>query len=347
MTIKKGEQKGLIMGIAFTALIIVGGLWAFGIVDFTPEEPLTYYPGEPAPPAPGVPGAVTPAEDVCLLSSKSIVTVRQVDRYNPSTAIVGINMHRQPGSSWTDVAGAANIEKTGYTLLEFVSGIDSDDETSNEYGPYYPTLKMPCTYAEDFIVMVANDAEATDLTATTFDEHGTAGATQAVSAKDEVIMEFSFRGPADEDYGNAYCGGNPSVIDDTMTNLVVFRYNTTNIDKVELRSLRNTNTGATYPVTVAGMPTGVQNTLLTDNSSLTGFKAYLFPVLQDGETIRGSYLLDVDDTVECSSDHLNIDLFDSTWYLDNDDGLIKWGVEDENNVNIGNTSYDELMPLFS
>ena len=346
MTLKKGEQKGLMMGITIAALVIIGGLWAFGIVDLTPEETLTYYP--PAPTTPSTPGVVTPTEDVCLLSSSSIVTVKQVDRHNPSTNITaGINMHRQPGSSWTDVASGSNIEKNGYTMLELVSGIDSDDETVNEYGPYFPSWKMPCTYADDFVIYCADDAVVGDLTATAFDEHGTANGTQAVSAKDKVLLDFSFKGSPDEDYGNAYCGGDPSVIDDTLTNLVVFRYNTTNIDKIELRSLRNTNTGMTYTVTVAGVPTGVQNTLLTDNSSLTGFKAYLFPVLEDGETVRGTYLLDVDDTVECSTDHLNIDLFDSTWYFDGDDGLIKWGVEDENNVNIGAADYDELMPYFS
>ena len=344
MSIKKGEQKGLMMGIALTALVIVGGLWAFGIVDFTPEEPLTAYPGQPAPPAPGV---VTPTEEICPLSSKSIVTVRQVDRYNPSTAITGINMHRQLGSSWTNVNGGSDIEKTGYTILDFVSGINTSGYAATEYGPYYQNWKMPCTYAEDLIVVVAQDALATDLTATYFDEHGTAAATQAVSAQDEVLLEFSFKVTADEDYGNAYCGGDPAIVDDVMTNLVVFRYNTTNIDKVKLRSLRNTNTGAVYTVTTAGVPTGVQNTLLTENSSLTGFKAYLFPVLQDGETIRAGYLLDVDDTVECSTNHLNISVWDSDWYEDSDDGVIKWGVEDENNVNIGAASYAEVIPAFS
>ena len=333
------------MGVALAALVIIGSLWAFGIVDFTPEEPLTFTP--PAPTTPSTPGVVTPTEDVCLLSSKSIVTVRQVDRYNPSTAITGKNMYRQLGSSWVAVAGGANIEKTGYTIIDFVSGIDDDEYAALEYGPYYKDWRMPCTYAEDMIVVVANDALATDLTATYFDEHGTAAATQAVSASDEPILEFSFKVSAEEDYGNAYCGGDPAIVDDVMSNLVVFRYNTTNIDKVKLRSLRNTGTGATYPVTVAGVPTGVQNTLLTENDSLTGFKAYLFPVLQDGETIRASYLLDVDDTVECSTNHLNISVWDSDWYEDSDDGLIKWGVEDENNVNIGAASYKEVIPAFS
>ena len=70
-------------------------------------------------------------------------------------------------------------------------------------------------------------------------------------------------------------------------------------------------------------------------------------MLQDGETIRASYLLDVDDTVECATNHLNISVWDSDWYEDSDDGLIKWGVEDENNVNIGAASYKEVIPAFS
>ena len=340
MTLRKGEQKGLIMGI-LAVIVVVGGLWAFGYIDIAPEEPLTF------PVVPEVPGVVTPADGICPLSSKAVVTVREVDMFNPSTAVTGINMHRQPGSSWTNVNGGSDIEKTGYTYLELVSGINTSSYAASEYGPYLQNWQMPCTYAEDLIIEVANDALVTDLTAAYFDEYGTVNTVQEVSAQDEVLLEFSWKVTAEECYGNLYCGGDPAVIDDVMTNLVVFRYNTTNIDKVELRSLKNTNTGAIYPITAAGVPTGVQNTLLTNNSSLTGFKAYLFPVLQDGQTVRGGYLLDVDDTVECSSAHLKISLWDSDWYEDADDGLIKWGVEDEGNVNIGAADHDEICPDFS
>ena len=352
MSLRKGEQKGLMMGGIIVAVVILGGLWAAGVIDLTPEEPLTYYAPVPTV-APGVP-IVQPTERICQgLAQTPTIKMKQVDRHNPGTAISGgQNMYRLVGEgSWTDVGVGSTFTETGYSLVEVVSGIDSDGQATTEFGPYYPSWEVPCRDKQDLVLECGNDATYDELTGTYYDRYGTAATTEKISVADTPTLAFSFQGKYEKDYGNIYCGGVPYEADDTNNNALIIQYNTTSVDEVTLTSIVCTDTGVSYPVVAYDRPTtGAVSTLLTDvgegNASNKGFVMYKFPVLETSRTYKGTYYLKVDGTYEVSTNEVNMTLWDVDWYRDDDTGLIVYGIEDEDSTNIGAADFDVISVVF-
>lgn len=344
------------MGIIIAAVVIIGGLWAVGIIDLAPEEPLTAIPPVPTV-APGVP--VVPTERICQgLAQTPTITMKQVDRHNPGTAISsGSNMYRLVGgSSWTDVGVGSTFARTGYSLVEVVSGIDSDSQATTEFGPYYPSWEVPCKDEADLVLMCGNDATYDQLTGTYFDRYGTAATGEKISEGDTPTLSFSFTGKHDLDYGNIYCGGVPYAADDTNNNALIIQYNASSIDELTLTSIVCTDTGKSYPVVAYDRPTtGAISTLLTfagtgaagGNASNKGFASYKFPVLETSRTYKGTYYLETDSSAdEVTTYEINITVWDVDFYRDADTGFIEYGIEDEDSTNIGAADFDVISPVF-
>ena len=282
-----------------------------------------------------MPTTITAPGEVAL-SGTPVVTMMTLDKYNEGTAVTTQNMYRQvvaPGvyGSWTDVAGAGTITLAAGTELEYVIGIDTDDEAAEPYGRHVKTFVVPAKVTSAIVEYVANDALATDLTGTYFDEFSSANTAQSWTAADVKTLSAKFTGAFEEDFGNIDAG--------EMSNVLVVRYNNTQIDKISLTSIVD-DKGKSYPITKVGVP------VIQGSATGTVQEAYAFPVIESNNGYKYMYSLDGDDTVAINTTvtALTWSLYDSSFYLDSDDNVIKSGVEDEDSAEIGAAAADTIAP---
>jgi hypothetical protein len=341
-----------------TVIILVAALWMTGYLQM-PTQPaaVTYVPTTSAPTASSG-GVVVGGERVCLgLAAVPTVTVATYDRYNPATAVTSQNMYRQIGTNtWTDVAGAGTIQKGGYTKIELVAGIDSDDDDAEPYGPYFASYEIPCTETYTWAIPMSNDALCSDLSSTWWNSNDQVGDVTGNNITGTVgstyNLKFRIKGSYEEDYGNI---NGP---DGELGNLLVIQYNTTNINKLEVTSItRTTNARGTlstttnYPVVEANVPIMVATA--HSNSSMT-LKGYKFPVIESSNEYWVYYYIEVDESAPLSTyfDRTRggnpvFFLYDGSWYEDTNDGKVKFGFADTTNTNIGAAGYDRIAIGFN
>jgi len=270
------------------------------------------------------------------LAATPTITLYTPDKYNPGTAVTTQNMYRRviaPGvyGTWVDVAGAGTFSLAPGTEIEYVIGIDSDDESAEPYGRHVSSWVVPNQETPSIVEYVANDAAATDLTDTYFDEYDDANTAQSWSAADIKTLGGKFTGKYEYDFGAIDCG--------EMSNVLVVRYNNTQIDKIDVTSIVD-DTGKSYPVTETTVP------VIQSSATGTVQKAYKFPVIESNNGYKFKYSLDGDDSiaVNTSITALTWYLYDSAHYLDSNDNLVKCGVEDEDDAEIGAAAADTIAP---
>jgi len=284
-------------------------------------------------------------------STTAVTTTFETNnKYSSGSAVTTQNMYRKQGSNtWTDVAGAATASLSQGETIDVIIGIDTNDEAAEPYGPVFkytvpvgaPTaiIKLP----NGSPVTVRNDALATDLTGTYFDENDAANtAITGVSAGDTFNLAVKWKGSFEEDFGNIFCE-NP--VDSSLLGgekgygtLIVVKYNTTEVDAVQGVNIDG------QALTAASVPVAVSN----DNGA-TGFalKGWEGPTLESTAQFTVDYFLDTDDTVamNTSISAFTWYLYTNSMYLDNDDNTVKCGVADEDDTLIGAASEDSIAPV--
>lgn len=343
----RGRAKGIAMSGTFLLVLVVGTVFAAGAIgNAFPSlvAPDGVLPGGQAilQAAAGVEGC--PA-GVSTIPSPTVTFTTQ-DKYLPGTAVTTKNMFRRAGQElWTNVAGAGTTTalNVGETI-EVAVGIDTTDESTEPYGPLFeyivPCEEQPTLLAPDAngvnteTILVSNDALATDLTFTSFDENGQVQAAdttnvQDVGAGDVKNMEIKWVSTFREDFGDVQgCG--------KMSNVLVAQYNTTDWDDITVLS-------GGVELADAAVP--------TVHTKTTGFsdKAWQSDVLESVADVRYTVVVDADDSTNPSAASGNItwSLYDSSKYLDNDVNQVFCGVEDENDNEIGATAADTGTSLIS
>ncbi|NOR84692.1 hypothetical protein GQ473_01100, partial [archaeon] len=150
-------------------------------------------------------------------------------------------------------------------------------------------------------------------------------------AGDIKTLGAKFTGSYEEDFGNINAG--------EMSNVLVVRYNNTQIDKIELTSIVD-DQGKSYAVTEVSVP------VVVGSASGTVQKAYTFPVIESNNGYKYKYVLDGDDTVPVNTTITAVtwSLYDSGFYLDENTNTIESGVEDEDDAEIGAAAADTITP---
>ena len=331
------------MGGLAVLVIVVGALWMTG--NLPGIEPMAVAPGE-EPSEPAAPAGVCRG-----LSQVPKVTVTAVDFYNPGSEVdssAGDTIYREVGTStWStlDVSSSNDIQKSAGTVIEIATGIRGTASTNDDeimYGPLM-TYTFPCADTDTLDIPVRQDAAHADLTGVYYDEYDDANTEQAWSAADIKTLGISWTGKYEYDYGNIDCG--------ETSNLLIARYNTTQIDEIEITSIRRT-TGAAkdYPIERAAIPVNISGNLSLENMSLMG---WYFPVIESNNKYKVTYILDGDDSVPVNTSVAPVSayggviwlLYDSSYYLDNDVNKIKIGWEDEDQSSIGAASRDTITPV--
>lgn len=311
----------------------------------------TMYAPQPAPIVvqSSVAGAQAAAGGNCLLSATPTVTFATPDKYNKGTATTTQNMYRvvSVGSdgqkaygTWVDVAGAATFQLAGGAEIEYVAGIDSNDEGAEPYGRHVASYFVPCKETATIVEYVSNDALSTDLGDVYFDEYGTANTNQTMGAGDVKNLAIQFTGSFEEDFGNKDCG--------EQTNVLVMRINASQFDaeNMEVTSITDITTQKTYAVTPTSVPAVYNNANAAAGDTN---KAYFFPVVETNHAYKVTYIADADDTVnpnyvtDGGGDPLVFYLYDSEYYFDGNLNEIKCGVEDETQSEIGAASADSII----
>ena len=315
------QVKTVIQGIIAIALVmLVVGIFV-GDRAVLPEPAVT------------VPGLVT-------LASTPVVTLSTLDEYNKGTAVTSQNMYRVVQTEddgtvnygpWVDIAGAATLTQASGTIIEIVTGIDTDDESAEPYGAHIESFEIPHKEIYTKVLYVRNDALGGDISTAYFSEYGVANEAQAWAAGNIKTLGIKLTGSFEEDYGNVNVG--------ETSNVIVIRYNNTQVDDVTISSIVS-DLGVSYPVTIASVPVIA--------GSATGYvqKAYSFPVIQSNNGYKAMYVLDGDDTISVNTtiSALTFTTYDSGLYLDNNENTIEGGVEDENSVDLGAVAAVAITP---
>ena len=258
------------------------------------------------------------------------LTVNVVDKYNTGTAVSTKLMWRiKGGDLWTNIANGGSISEPVGTTVEIVVGIDTTDETAEPYGETLE-YKFTAVPKDTITVKVRNDALATELTGVYFDRYDVVNTAQAWTAGDEWTLGFEFASKKEKDFGNVFVG--------EQSNIVVIKYNKSQIAKIEIDSIIGSD-GTVYDIKTASRPELVSTAL--------GTVSYEFPVLQSSTRYKALYTITGDDSVAVNTTitALTIELFDSNHYLDNDDNVVLGGVEDEDSLEIGAAATDTITPV--
>lgn len=298
--------------LAVFAIVIIGGIWMV-TQQFAPTPTVEITEAEKIA---ACPGDVQPS-----------LTLSAVDVYNPGTAHVTNWLYREVGTeAWTGsgTAASSSVSSINYdpgTKIEIAAG--ADNTTANGPVGTKLTFTVPCTSYPTAELKVPV-ASSNSVTTTAWNEDGTVSSAtnvQGTSAGDVKSMEFRMVGVYEQDYGARQAGD--------FSNVLTMKYNSTCIDDLEIKYV----TGGNIMLETAGTP--------VQDAAAAGYlkESFKFPVLKTNDRHDFVIAIDIDDTNACAvsanSTSLTGTLYDSQLYLDSDDNTLKFGVEDENNADVG------------
>lgn len=264
------------------------------------------------------------------------VNLSSTDFYNPGTAITTENMYREKGElTWTDIGSTDGFTANPGKTYEICWGTNTTADTPSvmAHGKCLEYL-IPClpTYKATFAEM-RNDALQSEVTGTVIDVEDSTpilstGGSQYridIDAGDTPTIEVRLSATNEKDYGNIFCG--------ETSNVIVVHVNKTQYDEE--------NFAASWK--------GKSLNRVSAPPSLNAANGYVdlafqAPVLTSSE-IEYVYLFwDADATANVTGYQSNasIYLFDSAQFLDQNDNIVKCGVNDENGKDIGAGNYTEM-----
>ena len=278
---------------------------------------------------------------VCESGTTPDLLVRAYDFYNVGTAITEGGTYREKGTkTWTDFVVGTPI--TGLKVgsdYEIVAGLNSTDNDDMAYGPHVFSGALSCSETPSIEIAMYNDELETSVSATFYNADGDASA-ETFSAGQTQTVSLKLLTGTDEVYGN------PFILESAATgnegqraaypNVVCLDLNTTSWDapeKVEFdgEEMKKVNTPQAH--------TG---------SAATNTYCYEAPILTDSLMEQNRYFLRLnnDDTAATFNDNTGY-IYSADYYIDSDDGNVKWGVEDEDGDLIGAGAADSVTLDFS
>lgn len=255
------------------------------------------------------------------------------------------NIYRVKGlSSWTELAGAATFAQSPGKKIEFVFGQGADDDMDEPFGCKIE-YSVPCDetpvlsaaeYCKDGGASgVVDYAAEGDLAVVMYDpEDGdaiVAADTVDIDNGDVFSLKTTWQGAYEEDYGNRFT---------PCDNVLVYHYHNKAYTAMKATDLN----GIDYPTA----PVPAQHTVAASNVD----KAFYVPVLKSNAMWEFFTVADVSGSgIEANQTYGNstLTLYDNNWYIDNDvtPSVIKCGVEDEDNTDIGSNGYDSFTMLLA
>jgi len=304
-----------------------------GVMSYLQPEQMVVTPGVPG--VPGVPVIPAPPIDgECKgLAQLPSMTTHAYLKYTPGTELTENIMYREVGGfGWTEIAAGSAIARAYNTQLEIMWGDCDSTPVETMHGPLM-VYTYPCLETDDLYVEVRNDVDnTTQVTETEFDENSATGA-QAISNGETMNLELTYRGTFETDYGNINCG--------ELSNMIVFHYNTSNITEIDVLSVeRETGVSKSWTPAAVTIPAGIAGDNAASYFTNVGYE---FPVLESNNKYRVYYVVEADDTNDPAAADLLIYLFDSGYYLDNDDNQVYCGWEDEDRNEIGEDDSNDLV----
>lgn len=273
----------------------------------------------------------------CTSDTTPDVDVNAFDHYNPGTALTeATNLYKKKGgTTWTTfTAGTAiqNLEKN--VEYEFLMGVSTTDFTDNAYGGYF-TYKVPCEDVS-FDKTMFNDEVETSITATFYNDNGDAAAQNFTAAGLTKEVQIKATTGTDEVFGNPYISGftdkdGNDVPATTVEGPSNHRKAYPNAGCMDLNS---TSYDPPEKVTYKGVELK-KISQPTRHASATGKTTFCYewPIITD--SMDKVYIkLNADDSTRPITDD-TLSLYAANFYIDADDGKVKWGIENEEGAAVG------------
>lgn len=313
------------------AVVAVGYFLLFG--NPFEKEPV-------APVQPTVPG--TPTGVQCLSSTTPDLDINTHDKENPGTAITETSIYRRVGDTqWTGFTSGTAITNLivgeQYDVILGIGTADAD-QYDNAYGPTFRTT-VPCAEMTVMDVAMYNDEVDTSLTATFYNNDDNAATAETFIAGQVQDVTLKWQAGNDEVFGN------PFLVESGLGDNGNHRAKYPNALCMHLNS-------TAWDVPDAVLFEGVEmrriSTPIIHNANAASTHAeycYEAPIITDvGQKII--VRLNADDT-NAPSKNDTAYLYAGGFYIDNDDSVLKWGVEDEQGNPVAADAEDSLTLIFA
>lgn len=273
----------------------------------------------------------------CESSTTPNFSVNAYDAENVGTAITeATNSYRETGTkTWSTFTGGTGFAVGVGKNYEIVMGVTTADQIDNAYGPYFKSGPIACEETPSIEKAVYNDEVDSSVSATFFNADGVASTAETFSAGQTQTVSLKFLAGSDEVYGNPTIPGSGVTGTtggrDAYPNVYCMDLNSTSWDKPEKVMFDGVE-----------MRQVSQPTLHSGVTSHTTY-CYEAPVVNDVLMEQNRYQLRVnaDDAVAATDDDTGY-LYTAHFFIDADDGDVKWGVEDENGDAVGSDGADSV-----
>lgn len=342
----------VVLGVIGMVVVAVGIMLAGGLGPFASTE------GSGANTAATQSGQA--AQFQCESSTTPDFDINAIDGRNVGTADTeGTNLWRKKGTnSWaaftagTAVTGSVSVGDT----IEYVMGISTSDVTDNSYGKV-GELEITCDENIALEVPVYIDEVETSLTASYYNADDAAATAEVFVAGQTQTVASKFVTASDEFFGNPNIvldgGENPDGRNQKYPNTACAELNFSAWDApekvfvlegavIELADGSSVEYKAGEELKRVGTPDiHSQNNAATTDTSY----CYEYPLVADIGPKVG-FSLNADDTNAPAVDDA-LFLYAGNYYVDSDDGIVKWGVETEDDAFVGTDAADSLALDFT
>lgn len=322
------KKKGQAFGI-FAALL--GALVVFGFLSGMIKNPFSNT---------GSIGEGVKENIACMAGETQSLDPKAIDKETNTYLTEAENAYRKVGTKgWTSFTQDTAL--TGLEVgekYEFVYGIDAGAEAAFAYGPYKVIDSLPCVYTDE--TEVQNDALATSLSATFYnDDNNAAAMTTVNTAGQSGWARLKWTSGSNEVFGNPYLETYSSAINDDAKhrpqypNCLAMNLNSTSADAPEVRVDGVEMNRISCPVLFAGA---------------TGMTSYCYeaPVIRDVPSDimvkftadSGSVGMDSDSTAS---------LYAGGAYLHTVEGELHWGCATDDGQYVGAVAADTLTLDFT
>ena len=242
------------------------------------------------------------------------------------------NLYKKDGAlvwtAFTMGTAITNLDVGGKYV--YVAGISTTDMTANAYGPV-GSFVVKCQEGEDVEIGMNNDEVTSSLIATQYDRNNNV-ATATIAANTNQLIYLEWYAGADEVFGNPHIadsGISMSGRDVNYPNMLQLKLNSTDTDKPLSVKIGTVEMSAISCGTIA--------------ADTTGFKNYCYeaPVITS-TPVKFTVNMDAVEAVAIATDGTAY-LHSSNFYVDEDNNnIVQWGNEDEDNNVLGADTADEL-----
>ncbi len=337
------NMKKKMAGTVGVIAIILGALYILPAVGLFGDTFDKYLPGLPfdgdpidigfGPAAAGITTVDgVPQLNVCGGDVSPGLDINTFDIHNPGTALAENSLYRKVGNTaWTGFTSGTEITalEVGATY-EVALGVAAASHDDDMFGPIFETT-IPCKTDITMDVGVYDDDVETALTASYWNNDDAATTATTFGSGDVRKMSWRFEATNENVFGNPFIES--SGLGDNGVHRVAY-------PNVICADLNSTAWDAPQSVKYDGvemrrLPTPSRHSAVAAEIAY----CYEFPVVTD--TMERVYITMDAKAVDPTNDDTLL-LYAASYYLDLDDGEVKWGVEDEAGNAVGTGAADSV-----